>query len=164
MTGTIEDRLDIQDLIARFALLCDTGRFDRVAEEIFAPDASVDYGSGVRQGRAEINALFASAAGTTIATSHHISNMLVRVTGDTAWAHVRVIAFHWHGDNRSEMKNLPPADQIFTGGYEDELIRTPEGWRIQRRRSAQLALVAGEPGALRAHLSQAADRQPLFSL
>lgn len=164
MSNALEDRLAIQDLISRFAMLCDTGQLDRVAEDIFAPDARCDYGSKVREGRAAIHAFFTSAGGTTIATSHHMSNMLVEVTGDTARSHVRVIAFHWHGADRAEMKSFPPANQIFTGGYEDEWTRTPHGWRIQSRRSAQLALVVGEAGALREHLALAADRQPLFSL
>ncbi len=125
----IADRIEIDDLLTRYATALDAKDWDLYAT-CFTPDAFIDYtGAGgikgtlpeVKQWLAEVMALFPM-------TQHLVTNRTVVVEGDTATC--RSYLFNPMG--------LPDADNglllFFEGGYyNDKLVRTADGWRIAGR-------------------------------
>jgi len=65
-------------------------------------------------------------------TQHAMTNMICEIKGDRAstitYANWRLVRFGAEGGDTWKGE----------GWYEDELIRTPQGWRIQRRQSRQV--------------------------
>jgi hypothetical protein len=76
------------------------------------------------EGREEIRKLFASFAALPMAY-HAVTNPIIDIDGDTARA-------HWHLVGGGV--GLTNASSIGLGGYEDEYVRTAEGWRIKSMR------------------------------
>ena len=58
-------------------------------------------------------------------TMHQLSNIAINVDGDTASARTYVDAVLMTPDGQSGVNPV--------GFYDDELVRTPDGWRIARR-------------------------------
>lgn len=121
------DREDIVALINLYGLAMDTQRWD-LFDRIFTEDVDADYGATSHwTNRAQFKADFGSFHELFDATQHVMTNHLVEVAGDTAHAHTygawRLIR-HAAGD--------PPVWDG-TGYYDDRLVRTAQGWRIDRR-------------------------------
>jgi ketosteroid isomerase-like protein len=136
------DRASIESLLVSYGELVDEARVDELGA-LFTPDAILDYGRG-RQcpGRDEVVAFITGRLRLYRATSHHLTNVRVTVTGpDTATATTHVYAWHErHGGDQAEI----------WGRYLDELVRTEAGWRIALRRirtagQRGFALAPGEP-------------------
>ena len=126
----ISDRLEIQDLLYRYAELIDGKRFQELRDEVFHADAHVDYSAfgGSVGNREETIAFLAKAMPLFPHTQHLNANVQIRVDGDTATGRVMCL-------NPQEM-NLPGGGtQVFLLGlwYVDEYRRTDAGWRIYRR-------------------------------
>jgi hypothetical protein len=75
----------------------------------------------IAEGREEIRKLFASFAALPQAY-HAVTNPMIEINGDTAKA-------HWHLIGGGI--GLNGASTLGIGGYEDEYVRTPDGWRIR---------------------------------
>ena len=123
----LSDRLQIDDLMIRYATGIDTKDWD-LFRSCFTADVDADYGPiGHWHGVEEITAFMVDAHRTMPRTNHMMSNIMVRLDGDTATArtyvHVVLIA------------NAEPRTVIDSvGSYDDDLVRTADGWRIARRR------------------------------
>jgi len=123
----LSDREEIVQLINLYGFAMDTQRWD-LFDRIFTEDVYADYGPTSRwTGRAEFKRDFGAFHEVFDATQHVMTNHLVTVSGDTAAVHTygswRLIR-HAAGD--------PPVWDG-TGYYDDQLVRTAEGWRIARR-------------------------------
>ena len=122
------DRRAIDDLMTRYATAVDSHDW-ALLDTVFTPDARLDYrtAGGPAGPYPEIKAwLEASVPG--MAVMHHIvPNSNVTIAGDTATATSNFID--------SNMAMLPAGPHVFfVGGYyHDELVRTPDGWRITKR-------------------------------
>lgn len=121
------DREDIIELINLYGLAMDTQRWD-LFDRIFTPDVDADYGATSHwKDREKFKADFGSFHEEFDATQHLMTNHLVSVDRDRAAAHTygnwRLIR-HAAGD--------PPVWDG-TGFYDDQLVRTREGWRIAKR-------------------------------
>jgi len=121
------DREDIIEVLNLYGLAMDTQRWD-LFDRIFTPDCDADYGATSHwTDRAQFKADFGSFHELFDATQHVMTNHLVKVEGDRAFAHTygqwRLIR-HAAGD--------PPVWDG-TGYYDDALVRTGEGWRIEKR-------------------------------
>jgi len=66
-------------------------------------------------------------------TMHRLSNQAVTVDGDKASARTYVDALIMAGDNKTGVNAL--------GFYDDDIVRTADGWRIVRRRFTQVRVV-----------------------
>jgi hypothetical protein len=132
----IEDRFAIEDLLYLYAFLADTDQFHRIADEVFAEDAVLDWGVREVNGRAALRAWFGAPRPGLRGTSHNISNVMVRIDGDSASALSKMVAWHWFDDG-SDATPLQPSNAVIVGGYQDELRREPQGWRITRRTAHQ---------------------------
>ena len=63
------------------------------------------------------------------ATHHAITNHRVTVDGDTAHVRAHIRAEHWLSP---ELAGDEPNCWLVVGFYDDDAIRTPDGWRLQR--------------------------------
>jgi hypothetical protein len=131
---TGEDRQAICDVLHLYAFLADSDQYERIAPEIFTTDAILDWGHRVSRGRAELESWFARPRPGLLGTSHVISNMMVRLEGDTAKALYKLVAWHWFDDGSGP---LQPANAVLVGGYADTLRREDHGWRVSARRASQ---------------------------
>ncbi len=121
-----DDHQAIIDLTIAYAWALDTHRFEDL-REVFAEDAVGDLAGTHCEGIDAITARIQGPLTKLDATQHVVSNQQVRVDGDTAVCRCYLIGQHVKrgtagGDNF-----------IIAGTYDDELARTPDGWRITHR-------------------------------
>ena len=126
----VADDLEVRNLVARIAQLSDEGALDDYAR-LFTEDAVWDGGTafGVRKGHADIlvGAKERRAAGTSGPGSHArhvITTSAVRLEGATA--HVRSYFLFYVECDKTPVVRV-------VGVYQDELRRTPSGWKLARR-------------------------------
>lgn len=121
----VADILDIQDVVTRYTIACDTMDWD-LLDSCFLPDARISYEglAPFADGFAGLRASTVRVLGRLGSTQHLLGNLHVSVTGDRARSVSYVQATHVGGDGRWWV----------TGGrYDDELVRTESGWRIASR-------------------------------
>lgn len=117
---TPDDAMMINQLLADYGHVVDDHDWDR-AHEVFAEDFVFEMGDGRPdlQGIADIVATF---KGRNM-YAHVTTNVTITEDGDgTVRTHSKFIGFPNEG---------PPV----TGDYYDELVKTPAGWRLRRRRA-----------------------------
>jgi hypothetical protein len=123
----ISDRFEIQQLLIDYSTAIDKRQFDDL-DRVFTPDAYIDYRAmGGIDGRfPQVKAWLAQVLPNFPSYAHMLGNFDVRVDGDSASS--RTICFN-------PMVLGGDQNQILYCGlwYEDEFIRTPEGWRMSRR-------------------------------
>ena len=123
----ISDRLEIQQLLVEYSTAIDQRRFDDL-DRVFTPDAYIDYRAmgGIDGHFLEVKAWLAQVLPNFPAYAHMLGNFDVRIDGATASS--RTICFN-------PMVLGGDQNQILYCGlwYEDEFIRTPEGWRMSSR-------------------------------
>jgi ketosteroid isomerase-like protein len=124
-----DDHVAIQNLIARYALLVDTGDFAGVGE-LFADATFV--GAAEFTGREAVTGMLERTviryADGTPGTQHATSNLIIEVDGDTATSRAYVTIF----------QALPdfPLHCIAAGRYRDRFARVDGRWRFARREVA----------------------------
>ena len=119
------DKADIADLIHAY---CD--HFDRAEAEavvaLFTDDAVIDYGPDVAPmtGPAVFGPMIARGLAERFeATSHHVSNIVIRFeTADAATSVCALYAWHRYRGTGAESE--------LWGQYRHRFRRTAEGWRI----------------------------------
>jgi hypothetical protein len=124
----LSDRAEIQDLITRYAYAIDDRNWDDL-DHVFTPDAIIDYraAGGPVGNLQETKAFLAQAMPNFSAFQHLSTTSEIRITGDTA--RTRTILF-----NPMVMEHEGEERVFFIGlWYQDDLVRTAEGWRIQHR-------------------------------
>lgn len=125
----ISDRLEIQDLFARYSFAIDERDWDAL-DGIFTPDAQIDYSEtgGAKGTYPKIRAWLPVALERFPTFQHMVATTKLDIAGDEARS--RTILFnpmtHRSGDG---------AEQVFFIGlwYRDRLVRTADGWRIAER-------------------------------
>lgn len=132
----LQDKEEIREVLQHYCFLLDTKQMDRIPPEVYTEDAEDIHGESdayKATGHAELLALFNRVVDNFAATSHLITNYHVDVDGDTAYARVYILAFHWmhHGSSSGVIR---PAENVLLCTYDDDFVRTPDGWRIKRRR------------------------------
>jgi hypothetical protein len=122
MALTVEDRLEIYELLALHGHLMDVGSFDRL-DELFTVDFVYDVealGYGQLVG-AEAFVEASRALGDDNPLGHHVTNALVIADrGNTATVRSKGIGILASGTSGTVI-------------YEDVVRRTDAGWRIARR-------------------------------
>ncbi|MFV8176066.1 nuclear transport factor 2 family protein [Mycolicibacterium peregrinum] len=123
----ISDRLEIQQLLIDYSTAIDRRLFDDL-DAVFTPDAYIDYRAmgGIDGRYPEVKAWLAEVLPNFPAYAHMLGNFDVRIDGDKASS--RTICFN--------PMVLPGLEQqvLFCGlWYEDEFVRTADGWRMSRR-------------------------------
>jgi hypothetical protein len=139
-TTSLEDRWEIEALAVRYAFAADAGVSGNVAEgrrlieDCFTEDAVFEgYLPGTDpSGPPDFRHLGPDAwsdAGAALryrAAQHHMGNVHVEMSGDTAMMKCCVTVTHVNAWDRSI--------DLFTGYYTDRIVRTPKGFRIAHKR------------------------------
>jgi len=126
------DRIQIQQLIARYAYALDTGgRNGYDYADLFAPDGvfvGMNQGETGRlyRGRDTLAALARGGPRNQNYVSHYITNVVLEATPDGA----RGTQYAFIGD-----VSLPGSKSMWTNGgmYRDTYVKTPDGWRFKTR-------------------------------
>jgi ketosteroid isomerase-like protein len=139
----ISDRIEIQDLISRYAHAIDDSDWDAL-DRVFTPDAVIDYTElgGAKGTLQETKGYLAAAMPAFTGFQHLSTTTRLDLDGDRATA--RTILF-----NPMVMQHEGEERVFFIGlWYRDQLVRTPEGWRIQHRREEKSWSFNAPPGLL----------------
>jgi 3-phenylpropionate/cinnamic acid dioxygenase small subunit len=119
------DKQAIIELATRYAIAVDARDWDTF-RSCFVPEVVGEYTTRV-VGYDEFEANAQRLIPVT-RTQHTVSNFAVQLDGDRATHQCYVHAFHYTQDAVGE-KTF-----VIRGRYTDELVRTPEGWKITFRR------------------------------
>jgi ketosteroid isomerase-like protein len=122
---SVRDELDIQRVLYDYAWACDNGDWG-LLKSVFTDDAHLDYAStqGPAGSRDEVVAWLEQSLSQVSLIQHVVSNLQIDLHGDradvTAMFHCTV--------------RLPGVDDMLVSGgyYQEELVRTADGWKIQR--------------------------------
>lgn len=129
-----DDRQDISDLLVRYATGIDRRDWP-LFRTVFTDDCDLDYGEiGRWQGVDKVTDFMDKTHAMAGHTLHRLSNQVITVDGDKASARTYVDAVIMFGDNQAGVNAW--------GFYDDEIVRTAEGWRIARRRFTQVRVAA----------------------
>jgi 3-phenylpropionate/cinnamic acid dioxygenase small subunit len=124
---TVGDKLEIHELLARYARAVDTKDFDLWCT-VFTPDAHVDYRSagGIAGSRDEVAAWLAKSLAAAIVpmTQHLITNIEVELDGDRA----SVVALFFNPMQVTGATAL----SYYGGRYVHDMVRTSDGWKSAR--------------------------------
>ena len=126
----LSDRAEIHDVIVRYGWAIDTKDW-ALLDECFTDDAHVDYSSnpGGKVGPyKEVRGWLEKVMSAFPVTQHLMANIDVRLNGDTA--KVRTMVTNPQGAATRE----GPLHFFYVGArYEDDFVRTPNGWKIKTR-------------------------------
>ncbi|WP_327310378.1 nuclear transport factor 2 family protein [Streptomyces sp. NBC_01243] len=124
MTLSVEDRLDISELLALHGHLVDNDELDRL-DELFTDDIvyeTSNLGHGEVRGLAAFRDMARARAGKPGApVGHHVSNIVLTEAGDGR-VHARSKGIGVGADGESGSVT-----------YEDVIVRGERGWRICQR-------------------------------
>ena len=121
-----EDRQDISDLLVRYATGIDRRDWP-LFRTVFTEDCELDYGViGTWKGVDAVTDFMEKTHELAGHTLHRLSNQVIEVDGDKALARTYVDALIMVGDDGAGVNGV--------GFYDDEIVRTSDGWRISRRR------------------------------
>jgi SnoaL-like domain len=136
---SVADRIAIQDLIARYAVIVDSRDFDAL-DGVFTADARIDFTAfgGPAGSPAEIKTFLRDSLGIFRRTQHLMGMPVIDVDGDRATARTPCT-------NPMVLADADGADKVWLIGlwYDDELVRTADGWRFASRRQERCYSVVG---------------------
>jgi len=115
MPKLADDRDEILQLLYRYNHLIDAGDGEGWAG-LFTDDGVLDAAGHVVTGHAGLAEFGASVGGMR----HVVANPVIDVSGDTGTVQAYVFAFHG-------------TRVAIVGAYQDEVVRTPAGWRFAKR-------------------------------
>lgn len=137
----ISDRIEIHDLLVRYTTAIDTKDW-ALLDTCFVPDAHVDYttSGGAAGSYPEVRSWLEKALAIFPTTIHAISNSSIELDGDRATGRTLV-------NNPMVLPKGEGGAFVFTvyAYYNDELVRTDDGWRIAKRMEEQVLLTGDVP-------------------
>jgi hypothetical protein len=131
-----DDKAQIAEVLIRYATGIDSKDWP-LFRTCWTDEVDIDYGDlGQFSSADEFAALMMQIHDGMGQTYHRISNLVIAVHGDraTARSYVHAVLMAIPGDASSWVDAL--------GHYDDELVRTPDGWRIDKR-TTHIARVLG---------------------
>jgi hypothetical protein len=131
VSDTYRDKADITETLLRYSTGIDRRDWG-LFRSIWAEDLDADYGPiGHFRSGEEITAFMMASHEPMGSTWHRLTNFCIDVAGDTATSRTYLHAV------LNVDKTDPDAWLDVIGHYDDELLRTPGGWRIRRRRTGR---------------------------
>jgi ketosteroid isomerase-like protein len=125
-----EDQQDIAAVLLRYATGIDRRDWP-LFRTVFTDDCKLDYGEiGSFTGVDAITEFMQQAHAMAGHTMHRLTNQVIAVDGDAAEARTYVDALIMVGDSGSGVNAA--------GFYDDELVRTDDGWRVAKRHFVQV--------------------------
>ena len=133
-----DDRQDISDVLVRYATGIDRRDWP-LFRTVFTADCQLDYGEiGIWNGVDAVTDFMEQTHAMAGHTMHRLTNQTITVDGDKASSRTYVDAVIMFGDNQGGVNAL--------GFYDDEIVRTADGWRIGLRRFTQVRVTTfGQP-------------------
>jgi ketosteroid isomerase-like protein len=131
------DKEQITEVLTRYATGIDSKDW-ALLRTCWTEDVEVDYGEvGQYSGADAITGLMETLHNAMGPTYHRLTNFVIAVDGDraTARSYVHAVLQAIPDDAASWVEAL--------GHYDDELVRTPDGWRISRRTTGIARVHAG---------------------
>jgi hypothetical protein len=134
-TSSTDDVIAIGNLVAESQYLIDSGRWSRLADDVFAAEADgvvpeADFGFALWRGTDAIRAGFDTSLARFEACMHAVTNLHISLDGDRAVARYYVQGWHWV---RGAERVSTEADFVVLGVMVDDVVRQPSGWRVARR-------------------------------
>lgn len=127
-----DDRQDICELLVRYATGIDRRDWP-LFRTVFTADCELDYGViGSWTGVDAVTDFMAQVHAPAGHTLHRLTNHAITVDGDKATARTYIDGLIMAADNDSGVNAI--------GFYDDEIVRTSDGWRIARRHYTQVRL------------------------
>ena len=130
MRSYAEDIVEIQQVLVRYTLALDTGRADLIAD-CFAEGGQVQLSDVYVMSAADFVNIAAEGLKRFGATQHILGLPSIHIQGDKATSRCYYMAQHVRAD-------MNPPTFMLGGWYDDDLIRTENGWRIIKRRGVPL--------------------------
>ncbi|MFI5705360.1 nuclear transport factor 2 family protein [Streptomyces xanthochromogenes] len=129
-----DDRADVIQLLGLYADIADMKEFTELPGRVFTDPLTLDFSSiaGIPPMETSLGDYVGILRGTFAAftaTHHVITGHVVEVDGDLATVHAHVRAEHWVPD---EVADGGPNRWLVVGFYDNEAVRTAEGWRLNR--------------------------------
>lgn len=136
-----DDLRAIVDLTIEYCWAIDERDWDTL-RQVFVPDATAELGNGTEQGVDAIIGRISGVLSVLDRSQHIVANHRVRLDGDRATCRCYLQAQH--------VRKAAAAGRnyVVAGRYEDDLVRTPDGWRIAHRRLVVM-WTDGNPGVIR---------------
>lgn len=125
MALTVEDRLDINELYARYNHAIDSGNGDAWAGTFTATGTFTSQGK-TQTGPAELSA-FASGMGSRLKIRHWTNNLVIDGDGDGAKGSCYLLLL------RLTPGEQPPASMLTTAIYHDTLVQEGGSWKFSSR-------------------------------
>ncbi len=122
----LKDRELIRELPQRYAYGIDTRDWSLVRAQ-FADDCRVEGNMGEAPIEPYLERLRPGVEAYP-ATMHFMGNQYVRIEADSGHVETYAVAYHMEADDS------PIEDLVLGVRYCDDVARTPDGWRIRRRR------------------------------
>jgi 3-phenylpropionate/cinnamic acid dioxygenase small subunit len=137
----IEDKLEIHELMNRYARMVDMREWERM-DTVFAPGATIDYRSTGGQAGPYRETLewLDRALEPWPLNLHFITNLSIELDGDAG--HSRCYFHAPMGRVGDDGKQLVITN---AGYYDDDLVRTGDGWRIAARHCEQTIMIGSLP-------------------
>jgi len=132
----LTDRADLIELLGRYADIADLKDFTELPGRVFTDPLTLDFESvaGIplmTVPLADYLDNLRTAFAPFVATHHAITGHVVEIDGDNATIHAHVRAEHWLP---AELTGGGPNRWLVVGFYDNEAVRTPDGWRLSRVR------------------------------
>ena len=135
-----EDHRHISEVIVRYATGIDRRDWPLFGT-VFTDDCELDYGDiGSWNGIEAVTEFMQQSHAAAGHTLHRLTNQAISVAGDVAEARTYVDGLIMAPDGASGVNAV--------GYYDDRFIRTPDGWRIARRRFTRVRISTVGGGAV----------------
>ena len=130
----LADRADLIELFGRYADIADLKEYAALPGLVFTDPLTLDFSSvadipPMTTPLGEYVEILRASFAPYTATHHVITGHVVTVDGDRATIHAHVRAEHWVPD---ELAGDGPHRWLVVGFYDNEAVRTPDGWRLSR--------------------------------
>ena len=122
----IPDKQHIRELQNRYSYAIDSGQYDKL-DDMFTPDATYHFVTGSTDNLEALKSTIRDALQPLTSSQHINGNQWAEITGDhaTAGCYFTVHMFK---------EGVADGEHFEMGGrYDDELLRTPDGWRFTNR-------------------------------
>ena len=122
----IPDKQHIRELQNRYSYAIDSGQYDKL-DDMFTPDATYHFVTGFTDNIEALKKTIQDALQPLTSSQHINGNQWAEIEGDraTAGCYFTVHMFK---------EGVADGEHFEMGGrYDDELLRTPNGWRFTSR-------------------------------
>jgi len=124
--GFYEDRADIIEVTHNYCWALDRNQWHEL-DDVFLPDATALLGARECADREGIKQVCSNALTKLDDSQHIVATHQIQVDGDTATSRCYLHAQHIRKIDDGS------SHYVVAGRYEDDLVRTADGWRIKHR-------------------------------